>query len=61
MSADHLTFCYMDCGFGCGGEYTIGGWWYFSTQGVVSGGGYNTSDVNTNNKDVTTIKAIIVC
>lgn len=46
ISAEHLTYCCYNCGFACLGGYPLKAWQYFKTHGVVTGGNYNTTDVN---------------
>ncbi|XP_050437993.1 cathepsin B-like isoform X3 [Adelges cooleyi] len=42
LSAEELTFCCHSCGDGCGGGDPIAAWDYFSTNGIVTGGGYDS-------------------
>ncbi|XP_050437994.1 cathepsin B-like isoform X4 [Adelges cooleyi] len=42
LSAEELTFCCHSCGFGCHGGYPIMAWDYFSRNGIVTGGGYDS-------------------
>ncbi|XGW24264.1 hypothetical protein V3C99_006004 [Haemonchus contortus] len=44
-STDILTCCNPQCGFGCGGGWSIRAWEYFVYEGVVSGGEYLTKGV----------------
>ncbi|XP_050438006.1 cathepsin B-like [Adelges cooleyi] len=42
LSAEELTFCCHSCGEGCWGGYPIKAWEYFSTNGLVTGGDYDS-------------------
>ncbi|XP_050437997.1 cathepsin B-like isoform X7 [Adelges cooleyi] len=42
LSAEDLAFCCNLCGFGCQGGYPIFAWEHFSTNGIVTGGGYDS-------------------
>jgi cathepsin B len=42
ISADDLTACCSECGFGCDGGFPQAAWSYFKTTGLVTGGNYNT-------------------
>lgn len=46
LSAEELAFCCHECGDGCNGGYPLVAWNYFRRHGVVTGGNYNTTDVN---------------
>lgn len=46
VSAEELAFCCHSCGFGCNGGYPFKAWEYFKRHGVVTGGNFNTTDVN---------------
>lgn len=48
LSPEELTFCCHLCGFGCHGGYPIQAWKFFKRHGLVTGGNYNTSEVNIN-------------
>jgi cathepsin B len=41
ISANDLTACCSECGFGCGGGYLPSAWNYLVHTGVVTGGNYN--------------------
>jgi cathepsin B len=41
ISANDLTACCAECGFGCGGGYLPTAWNYLVKTGVVTGGNYN--------------------
>ncbi|XP_050438004.1 cathepsin B-like isoform X2 [Adelges cooleyi] len=42
LSAEELTFCCFQCGYGCWGGYPIRAWEYFRTNGLVTGGSYDS-------------------
>lgn len=46
LSIEDLAFCCKSCGDGCNGGYPIQAWIYFATDGLVTGGNYNTTDVS---------------
>nr|XP_015838505.1 PREDICTED: cathepsin B isoform X2 [Tribolium castaneum] len=43
FSAQDLLACCKECGHGCGGGYSSRAWQYWVTDGIVSGGDFNTS------------------
>ncbi|KAJ6223293.1 hypothetical protein RDWZM_001838 [Blomia tropicalis] len=42
ISAQHLVSCCTTCGVGCSGGDLIAAWKYYKTNGIVSGGQYNS-------------------
>ncbi|CAF3491828.1 unnamed protein product [Rotaria socialis] len=42
ISAEDLVSCCDECGFGCDGGFPQSAWSYFKTDGLVTGGNYNT-------------------
>jgi len=49
LSIDNLMYCCgRQCGHGCFGGLPFAAWEYFQTDGVVTGGYYNTTEVNSN-------------
>jgi len=42
ISADDLTACCSECGFGCDGGFPQAAWSYYKDTGLVTGGNYNT-------------------
>lgn len=45
FSADDLVSCCHTCGFGCNGGFPGAAWSYWTRKGIVSGGSYNSSQV----------------
>lgn len=43
FSAEDLVACCTDCGYGCSGGYPAQAWSSYQTNGIVSGGPYNSS------------------
>jgi len=43
ISANDLTACCSECGFGCGGGFLPAAWSYLVNTGIVTGGNYNDS------------------
>jgi len=43
VSAEDLMSCCWQCGFGCNGGYIQDAWDYWATNGIVTGGLYNSS------------------
>ena len=43
ISANDLTACCVDCGFGCDGGFLPAAWNYLVKTGIVTGGNYNDS------------------
>lgn len=46
LSTEELAFCCHLCGFGCHGGYPIRAWSYFRRHGIVTGGDYESYEVN---------------
>ncbi|CAH0762487.1 unnamed protein product [Bemisia tabaci] len=44
MSAQHVAFCCYKCGAGCKGGFSALAWEFFMKKGLVTGGGYNSSE-----------------
>uniref|UniRef100_A0A1I7SBZ2 Pept_C1 domain-containing protein n=1 Tax=Bursaphelenchus xylophilus TaxID=6326 RepID=A0A1I7SBZ2_BURXY len=44
ISAQDLMSCCRNCGYGCNGGYPEAAWNYYHSNGIVSGGAYNTKD-----------------
>ncbi|CAF5225742.1 unnamed protein product, partial [Rotaria magnacalcarata] len=42
ISAEDLVSCCDECGFGCDGGFPQSAWSYFKSDGLVTGGNYNT-------------------
>lgn len=45
-SAEDLVSCCHTCGFGCNGGFPGMAWRYWVHSGIVSGGNYNSNQVN---------------
>jgi len=43
ISAEDLATCCSSCGFGCNGGYPEAAWQYFKSEGIVTGGPYNSN------------------
>ncbi|XP_024086099.1 cathepsin B-like [Cimex lectularius] len=43
LSSHNLLTCCTDCGYGCDGGTPFPAWDYFKNNGLVTGGGYNSS------------------
>lgn len=44
ISAENLLSCCHSCGFGCNGGFPESAWNYFKTEGIVTGGNYNSKE-----------------
>nr|BAG71138.1 cathepsin B-S1 [Tuberaphis takenouchii] len=44
LSPEDVAFCCQNCGKGCEGGYPIKAWQYFRTQGVPTGGDYDSKE-----------------
>jgi len=42
ISAEDLVACCDECGFGCDGGFPQAAWQYYKSEGLVTGGNYNT-------------------
>jgi cathepsin B len=42
ISAEDLVSCCDECGFGCDGGFPQAAWAYYKSEGLVTGGNYNT-------------------
>lgn len=46
LSPQNLISCCWSCGFGCNGGFPGAAWRYWVHRGIVTGGSYNSSQVN---------------
>jgi cathepsin B len=44
ISAEDLLACCSECGFGCQGGYPQAAWEYYKSDGLVTGGNYNSKE-----------------
>lgn len=50
FSSEELVSCCMLCGMGCNGGFPGSAWRYWVSKGLVSGGPYDSNQVNSSSK-----------